>query len=160
MLGHPNLTTQFQTIFRDDTMTITPHDTLAAANNLYKLRHFISRSQKLAIREALKGEEKQFFIDKLVEFIGRIETMPKTYEQNGKGREAVAFLHYFMGNMDWYIMEKDLDEDGKGQIQAFGQADLGYGAEIGYISIVELIENEVELDLHFDPTPISQINVT
>ena len=59
--------------------------------------------------------------------------------------------------MDFYITERDSDEDGQGQIQAFGLADLGYGAELGYISIAELISNHVELDFHFKPTTIAQL---
>jgi hypothetical protein len=61
--------------------------------------------------------------------------------------------------MDWYITERDIgDGDDDTQHQAFGLADLGVGEpELGYISIAELIDNNVELDLHFDPTPISQL---
>ena len=43
------------------------------------------------------------------------------------------------------------------QHQAFGLADLGMGAELGYISIVELLENGAELDLHFVPRTLEQI---
>lgn len=43
------------------------------------------------------------------------------------------------------------------QHQAFGAANLGYGAELGYISIEELKENNVELDLYWTPKPLSQI---
>jgi hypothetical protein len=46
-------------------------------------------------------------------------------------------------------VEKDADPDHVGQMQAFGIADLGMGAELGYISIPELLENGAELDLYF-----------
>jgi hypothetical protein len=67
------------------------------------------------------------------------------------------YLHYFRGSCDWYIMEKDIDSHGDGQSQAFGLADLGYGGELGYISIQELCECGVELDLHFKPISFGEL---
>jgi hypothetical protein len=131
---------------------------LQAFTAVNSIKGFISPQQLAVIRAYCHGEEGQFFIDKLCEFSERIETMPKTYEQDGKGRQAIAYLHYFMGSADWYITERDADEDGEGQIQVFGEADLGYGPEMGYISIAELIEIGAELDLHFEPTTLSQID--
>lgn len=85
--------------------------------------------------------------------------MPKTYEQDGKGLKAIAYLHYFTGNADWYITEKDMsDPDEPGQLQAFGLANLGYGGELGYISIVELLKRGAELDYHFEPCPLDEID--
>jgi len=121
------------------------------------LIHFISKQQMTTIVDACEGEEKQFFFDKLIEYSNRINNMPKTYEQDGQGNNAIAYLHYFKGNMDWYITEKD--SGGEEQIQAFGLANLGYGGELGYISIKELIEANVELDLHFTPTPLTALRV-
>lgn len=118
------------------------------------LRYFIGRQQLSVLGDACYGEERQFFIDKIVEMGNLVEKMPKTYEQDGKGDQAIAYLHYFKGNMDWYITEKDMEMP---QIQAFGLADLGYGGEFGYISIQELIENNIELDLHFTPKTIKEI---
>lgn len=64
--------------------------------------------------------------------------MPKTYEQDGKGDQATAHLHYFLNGSDWYITEKDMDG---GIQQAYGYAILNGDdecAEVGYISIEEL----------------------
>ena len=77
--------------------------------------------------------------------------MPKTYEQDGNGGDAIVSLHYFKGGMEWYILERDKSDE---QEQAFGLADLGDGGELGYISIQELIENGAEIDLYFTPHPI------
>ena len=41
------------------------------------------------------------------------------------------------------------DPDHAGQVQAFGIADLGMGAGLGYISIPELLENGAELDIYY-----------
>ena len=130
------------------------NEAIQAINNCL---YFMGNQQVRAMREGLRGEESQFFIDKFMELGDSIESMPETYGQDGKGDQAVAYLHYFNSSMDWYITEKDCDPDNEGQIQAFGLADLGYGAELGYISIKELIENNVELDLYFEPQTLAVI---
>ena len=132
-----------------------PATKLDAATALSSLRGFIGKSQLHAIDQGCWGEERQYFYDKLVEMAGIATTMPETYEQDGLGDNAIAHLHYFKGSCDWYITEKDSETDG--QHQAFGLANLGYGGEIGYISIVELIELDVELDLHFTPCTLAEI---
>jgi hypothetical protein len=85
---------------------------------------------------------RRFFIEKIFESRDLVNSMPKTYKQEGKGDEAVIYLHYFKGSRDWWVTEKDCEFM---QHQAFGLADFGYGAGYGYISIEELIENGVEL---------------
>ncbi len=121
------------------------------------LRKFIGVSQLHAIADALiLGEESDFFTSKLEELTKLVRTMPKTYEQDGKGDDAVVVLHYFTGGMDWYITEKDMIDD-DAQHQAFGLADLGYGGELGYISIQELIDNGVELDLYWEPKTLREV---
>jgi hypothetical protein len=119
------------------------------------LKRFIGKSQLSAVGMSIRGEEKQFFIDKMLEIANTIQTMPKTYGQDGMGDKAVAYLHYFKGSADWYITEKDMENE---QLQAFGLADLfGDGGELGYISIEELIGSGVELDFHWKPKTIGEI---
>src|SRR3989442_851268 len=79
----------------------------------------------------------------------------KTHDKHSKGDAAIVYLHYFNGSMDWYITEKDMEAGG--QHQAFGLADFGDGGELGYISIVELIRNHVELDLYWTPCTLAHI---
>ena len=123
-------------------------------------REFTSKEQFQAMRAGLRGEEFKYFSDKFIEYGERIAAMPKTYEQDGKGDQAIAYLHYFnAGNQNWWITEKDAETpDQPGQHQAFGLADLGpYGGELGYISIVELVAHGVELDLHFTPRKLADL---
>jgi hypothetical protein len=107
----------------------------------------------------------------------RIASMPGTYETDGQGRAAIAHLRYFLplaGSLGgehsrrgvsagsgpaWYITERDKStDDGDGNAQAFGLADLFTdGGELGYISIPELLENGAWLDLSFTPKPLSAI---
>jgi hypothetical protein len=120
---------------------------------LEELRQFIGKSQLAALRELFRGEERQYFIDKVCELRDLVAGMPKIYEQEGKGDSAIIHLHYFIGNCNWYITEKDSEKE---QQQAFGLADLGYGPEYGYISIEELLENGVELDFYYRPRTIAE----
>jgi len=123
------------------------------------LMTFIGHSQLKCLFSFLRGEEKDYFRDLIRGMIATIDNMPKTYETNGQGDQAVAHLHYFGGGaMNFWITEKDMgDGDGNEQLQAFGLADHGYGAELGYISIAELIENGIELDLNWHPKTIEEI---
>ena len=134
----------------------------AALDQLTALRPFIGRSEEMALRQNLRGEEKEFFREKIGEIKQHIDAMPKTYEQEGKGDDAVVHLHYFKNGMDWYITEKDKgapdDEPGTGQRQAFGLADLyGDGGELGYIDIETIKNAGAELDLYWKPTTLGEV---
>lgn len=119
------------------------------------LTYLMGRNQLRAIRDGLKGEEQQHFQDKIVEYSDRFRAMPKVYAQDGLGDQAVVYLHYFYGSMDWYITERDTTQQ---QLQAFGLADFGDGGELGYISIQEIIETgKVELDLYWTPKTLAEV---
>ena len=130
---------------------ITPRQANAAVETA---KQFVPRRQLAFIKSLFPGEEGQFFKGKMVEYAERFETMPKIYEQDGRGMDSTVYLHFF-GPGDWYITEKDSEPE---QLQAFGYVDLGYGGEWGYVSLVELSEaGSVELDLHFTPRPLREV---
>jgi len=124
---------------------------------LEQLAGFISLGQLRTMTAGCRGEEGPYFSGKLREMAERIKNTPETYGQDGLGNEAVAHLHYFRGGMDWHITEKDSNPDGQGQRQAFGLANLGYGAELGYISLPEILAAGAELDLHYTPRTLADI---
>lgn len=137
----------------------TAQQTIVALQALQIIEPFVSPAQLKVIGMMLRGEERQHFIDKINQIADTIRLMPKTYEQDGKGAEAMVHLHYFIAGCDWHITEKDRG-DGSGdhrQLQAFGMANLGYGPALGYISIEELRQNGVELDLYWEPKTIGEI---
>ena len=138
------------------TMTNTLSEATAALKTLYP---FIGAEQRQILGDlAKRGEEREFFRNKLCELAELVSTMPKTYEQDGKGEQAVIYLHYFTNSCDWYITERDAEtQEQPGQHQAFGLADLGCGPELGYISIVELLANGAELDLYFKPRTLENL---
>ena len=118
------------------------------------LPFFMGTPQIVTMLTNIEGEEGEYFFDKLIEMAETINTMAKTYEQDGKGDSAIVYLHYFMRGFDWYITEKDMETE---QLQAFGLADLGHGGELGYISIVEILTASAELDLHFTPKTLAEV---
>ena len=136
---------------------LEPFITKSLKDQLDILKNWMPVGELKTVWNSCFGEESKHFRAIMAEFTERIMTMPKTYEQDGKGKKAIVYLHYFLGNMDWYITEKDSDPDGEGQIQAFGLADIGYGGELGYISIPELISCNVELDLYWTPKTLEEI---
>ncbi len=130
------------------------------------LNKFIGHSQLSAMKSACRGEEGEFFKAMIAALKAQIATMPKTYETDGQGDDAPVTLHYFNAGSDWYIIEKDAgspdDEVQGSQTQAFGFACLNGdtdNAEFGYISIQELIENGVELDLYYKPETVGTLKI-
>ena len=123
------------------------------------MQGFLPLTEMQAIIHGCRGEEGDHFREILREFGHRIYTMPTTYQQDGKGNQAVAYLHYFHGGMNWYITEKDIDTDGEGQRQAFGWASIGGEFELGYIDIHGLVSAGVELDLHFEPKTLEALGM-
>ncbi len=137
---------------------VKQHTKSEAIAALKKLNGFIPVQQLRVLGDLMRGEEKEFFFNKMVEIANIVQTMPKVYEQSEKGDEAVAYLHYFRANQDWYITEKDSEAE---QEQAYGLVDLGFGSEDGYISLVELTQTRqfpiLELDLHFKPRTLREV---
>lgn len=127
----------------------------------YALKHFIPAEQGRALRQICRTEEgRQEMSEPLTRLLATIAVMPKTYEQENLGEEAVVHLHYFTGGCDWWITEKDIDTDGEGQVQAFGYADLGdpQNAELGYISIDELCQQRtMNVDLYWTPITLREL---
>ncbi|MCL2874728.1 MAG: hypothetical protein FWF12_00240 [Betaproteobacteria bacterium] len=125
------------------------------------LAKFMPLQQRLSLREQLEGEEGDFFVQKVLEIADIIRGTPVTYgTEDVDTEDKVLRLHYFMGGVDAWIVERDVGdtpaENGEGeQIQAYGKCTLFGGgwreAEWGYISIQKLIENGVELDLYWTP---------
>jgi len=109
--------------------------------------------------QALEQVEDPYWMEIMERLNERVAIMPKTYEQNGLGDNAIAYLHYFTSSFDWYITEKDLtDEDTEigEQQQAFGLACL-FESEMGFIPITEIIKLGAELDFYFTPRTLGEI---
>jgi len=122
------------------------------------LHKFVSPNQIAALGSGCRTEEKDFFFDKIEELSNTFNTMPVSYEQDGKGNDAIVYFHYFHNNMDWYIIEKDMSIE---QHQAYGYCDLGMGCPaLGYVSLVELAENNIELDIYWTPKTLREVKAS
>ena len=118
------------------------------------LNQFVSKNQLEILNSALDGEEGSYFEELMTNLTKIIETMPKTYDTSEmKAEDITVHLHYFHGNSDWWITERDIE---KQQLQAFGLAKMQF-SEQGYIPISELIANNVELDMHWQPVKLSTL---
>jgi len=129
---------------------------------LHTLKDFMPSQQLAFMQQLTHGEEGEYFVSKFEEMANTVSAMPKTYETEGVAMDDKNIvLHYFYGNMDWYIIEKDLEID-EPQYQAFGIADIGFGLSGGgYISIDEIINMRgVEIDLHWKPCTVAQLRPT
>lgn len=120
------------------------------------VKYFLPSFQEKIIRTNPEFEDVRKRLNEI------IPAIPKTYETDGITlNEKVAYLHYFYGNMDWYIFEKDMGDGSSdlSQYQAYGMADFGDGSELGYISIADILkQGKVELDLYFEPTKWKDVN--
>lgn len=131
-------------------------------SNAALLSRFMPIAQRFALKELIKGEEGEHFVDIVLALVKTIREMPVSYETDGQGGDAIVHLHYFGGSYDAWVTERDVGElarnDIDAQHQAFGKVCLGGGdAELGYISIEEVIQSNLELDLYWIPKPLKEI---
>ena len=88
------------------------------------------------------------------------KTLPKLYEQDSKGDNAIAYVKFFdpCSQWTWYAMEFD------GEDIFFGLV-IGHETELGYFSLKELegVKNKlglgIERDLYFKPCSINQLKL-
>jgi hypothetical protein len=128
-----------------------------AIQTLHQIREFIPAAQVKTLRQLIQNaEEWEFFCEKVEELRHTIHTMPKVYEQDGKGDNAVVYLHYFGGNVDWWVTERDTTKE---QLQAFGLVQLNkWEPELGYLDITPQCKaDSFEIDLYWEPKTIGQI---
>lgn len=98
--------------------------------------------------------------DMLINVVKAYQDIPKLYEQDGKGKNAVCYLHYFVGGTDWYITEWNRDNEFYGYVCLNGDWEM---AEFGYIPKEYLIDNDLsplnkpELDFYWKYKTINQI---
>ncbi|WP_437559390.1 DUF3560 domain-containing protein [Acidithiobacillus sulfuriphilus] len=131
-----------------------------------EVRGFLGNQQAGITQDLMRNsEEREFFAGKMQELQGIIRSMPETYGTDGlPDSERPVSLRYFgPSGAQWFIIEKDRgdpENEGPGfpsQTQAFGLADLGFGPEMGYISIPEITRAGAELDYHFSPRTLLEV---
>lgn len=129
-------------------------DTQAVPTAKLTWEQAVPKIQQKTIRSCFKGEEGRWFRERMEQLNEILSDVPNLMEQDGKGDEAIVYLHYFnaMGSGDWWITELNPQTR-----EAFGYADLGY-PELGYISIEELVQlPTIELDLHWKSKTLGEV---
>lgn len=131
------------------------------------LSNFMSAVQRRALTYLLGGEESSYFIEQVTRTVKAVTNTPLTYQTESiETADKVLHLHYFKGGIDAWIVERDMgdspSDNGLGeQHQAYGKITLCGGgweeAEWGYISIKDLIDHGVELDLHWEPKTVKEM---
>lgn len=135
---------------------------------LRKVAGWIPKEQLRFIEELIKGEEGEFFLDKMNEVAETIEKLPS---YNGSEPDPLVLMHYFRGASDWYIFEYDRSNSTDGYIRAYGftirNGDY-INADNGTIPICtpktdkvgmanSICGLPVEIDLHWQPKRLSRI---
>lgn len=151
-------------------VTPPPSPTIAqlkarGAAAMKNLTGFIGHAQRRVVTDHIReAEERQHFVEVMERLATTVATMPRTYHQNGKGDQAIAYLHYFTRGTDIWITEKDqgspADAADEFQSQAYGFVRHGHMpdcADTGYVSLPEILSCGAELDFHFTPTTLSAI---
>jgi len=78
--------------------------------------------------------------------------LPLLYAQDGKGKDAIAYVHFFSGSYDFWATEFD---PATGDF--FGLAQLSE-RELGYVTAKELCSiGRIERDLYWTPTPLRNL---
>lgn len=86
-------------------------------------------------------------------------SIPKLRAQDGQGGNAIAYLHFFFGTADIYVIEGD----GRDEFYTFGSFFADGDFEYGYQQLEILQETCadkyrcLELDFYFDPIPLFAI---
>ncbi|MBP7653288.1 DUF2958 domain-containing protein [Candidatus Dependentiae bacterium] len=96
--------------------------------------------------------------------INELKNVPDLYStENVSCKDKLIYLHFFIGNCDWYIAEIDHSDFDLMFGYCILNGDLEM-AEWGYVSLSELSEIsvrgiEVDRDLYWDVKPFSSIKL-
>jgi hypothetical protein len=120
-------------------------------------KQFLPSGQYSTIKSNIEFNDVRIRLNELV------ANCPKTYDtQDIKSDEQIAQLHYFRGESDWYIIEKDKGDPANNdfrQTQSYGYVILNgddMNAEFGYIDIEE-VKKYAELDLYWTPVKMGTL---
>lgn len=133
-----------------------PIDSLHAVCCLSLISPFLSPFQRQRIAYQFGTDEKgEYAKARVLSLRQTIDAMPKANEQDAKGMEAIANLHYSRGPSNYYITAKDIQ--GTGADQAFGLVThSGGNSELRHINIRELAKyHGAELNIDWAPKTLS-----
>ena len=122
------------------------------------LEKIIPQNMLLSIKETKESWKRGDSDDIFEHYENLIEgyrEIPKLYYQDGKGKNAIVYLHYFSGGSDWYITELDKEtNEGYGYVVLDGDTQ---NSEFGYINLNEFADSIVQLDLYWSFQTLNEI---
>ena len=96
--------------------------------------------------------------DMLSNVVKAYKHIPSLYKQDGKGYNAVAYLHYFVGGADWWVTEYNRSTG-----KMFGLSNLNNDWTLGYFDVSFFKNNDLsplqkpELDFYFKYQTLNEI---
>lgn len=96
--------------------------------------------------------------DMLSNVVKAYKDIPSLYKQDDKGHNAVAYLHYFVGGVDWWVTEYDRSTG-----EMFGLSSLNDDWTLGYFNVSFFKNNDLsplqkpELDFYFKYQTLNEI---
>jgi hypothetical protein len=110
-------------------------------------------SQSMAVRSITDIDEGR---DAIANLLQALKDIPKLYAQDEKGKNAIAYMHYFGPSSDWYITEFDPNTN-----EAFGYVILNgdcQNSEFGYIDVQQFKKHpSINLDQYWKYKTINEI---
>ena len=138
----PHTTTTHQEDIKPTQVTIPP-----------LLQKVMPRHQQQFLRQIAEEE-----VEGMQRILDRLEqawqNMPAFRAQDGKGKQAVVYAHYFKGSSDWWITEYNPKEHmAYGYVILNGDSQFG---EFGNIYLPDVTATSVELDFHWQPVTVQE----
>jgi hypothetical protein len=121
-----------------------------------EVREKLVPSQQVAF--LMEIDDATEIMDMLSNVVKAYEDIPSLYKEEGKGYNAVAYLHYFVGGVDWWVTEYD-----KSTGEMFGLSNLNNEWNLGYFNVSFFKNNDLsplqkpELDFYFKYQTINEI---
>ena len=122
------------------------------------LEKIVPKNMLASIKETKESWERGDSDDIFEHYENLIEgyrEIPNLYFQDGKGKNAVVYLHYFYGGSDWYITELNKETN-----EAYGYAILDgdiQNSAFGYMSLSEFADSIIDLDLYWSFKTLNEI---
>lgn len=113
---------------------------------------YLPTEQEAQLWNKLHDDQKAPVIKRVMDIAYIIEVMAVSPEQQTAGISAIAYLHYRCEGSDWYIIERDSDND-----MVIGYFIAKDKCIFCSISTKQLLHHNVELDLEFKPCTIAGI---
>ena len=130
-------------------------------NNTFRITELLNAVtagyQRAELLANLRQGPDNLYLHVLARLADRWDQTPTTAQMHGPARGAIAHWHFTKGASDYWIIAKDT---GASQSHAYGLASISYVhavPEPGYISLPDILSQDAQLDLFFEPLTVAEI---